>query len=94
MENDALTEAIKNDYFVDYISLVGDIKDINAQDSDGITPLIAAIIYDRFIMFVGLLNFHNADVNAADKDGRTPLYYTVKYKRFSMRLSIESSDGY
>jgi ankyrin repeat domain-containing protein 50 len=48
-------------------------KNINARDSDQMTPLHYAVFYKHLAVSKTLLQYHNLDVNVQDKWGDTPL---------------------
>jgi uncharacterized protein len=61
------------------VPVLADSKaDINAQDEDGITPLISALINGHYDV-AGVLLEKGANPNIADRTGRTPLYSAVDF---------------
>lgn len=58
--------------------LVENQADMNAQDLEGVNPLISALINGHYDV-AGYLIDKGADVNIADKDGRTALYAAVDF---------------
>ena len=54
--------------------------DINAQDTDGMTALHYAVLYEYDRLFKVLLGHIDINVNAQDKNGRTALHYAVSHE--------------
>ncbi|MDB4939807.1 MAG: hypothetical protein JWO40_232 [Candidatus Doudnabacteria bacterium] len=63
--------------------------EINTQNSDGVTPLIAAIQNKNFSMFSFLVNEKKIDFHATDKDGHTPLWHAMKSEDGSYKMTLK-----
>jgi tetratricopeptide (TPR) repeat protein len=59
------------------VALRGAGADLNAKDSDGVTPLMGAAQYNSNPDVVTALLKAGVDVNAKDKQGKTPLMHAV-----------------
>ncbi len=56
--------------------------DLNAQDADGKTALMHAVIYANAFPTIKYLVDQKADIHLADKEGRTVLMHAALYSRF------------
>lgn len=86
--NDALVKAIEDNNFGAFLTLKHKVQDINARAQNGMTPLIATIVYDRVGMFIALKHDKSIDTTATDKDGFDPMYHAVCKKRLVYRLGL------
>jgi ankyrin repeat protein len=61
--------------------------EINAKDSEGVTPLLLAIYKDRTEIALELIK-RGADVNATAKDGSTPIIMSTFKKNKAVEKAI------
>lgn len=57
-------------------------QDVNNQDIDGRTPLMAACQGNSSVEMIQLLLSYGAKVNLTDNEGRTALMYAAKYNKY------------
>jgi len=74
--NDQIDEAARNNNIQKINELISRVKDLNAKDSTGMTPLTCAASRGN-IETIKLLLSKGVDVNAKDSDGWTPLIYAA-----------------
>jgi ankyrin repeat protein len=72
--------------------LISEGADVNAMDSDGFTPLIAAVGNGASIEIFQLLIDNGADVNAPDLDGKTALHWVMDEKEICKLLLDHGAD--
>jgi ankyrin repeat protein len=92
-----------------YAAAVGDIDiitkldkagaNINAQNTQGMTPVISAIGNGKTQAAKAIINKFNTDVNLADNDGKTPLHHAAERGNdlllpalIANRVDIEAKD--
>lgn len=75
-KNKALIEAAtyRNKDLVNYLLTVSDIN-VNTQDDDGLTPLMAAVISEDINIVKPFLKASGVDLNVQDNEGRTALIF-------------------
>jgi ankyrin repeat protein len=81
-DNGKLIEAIEANDEMLFFQLLARVKDINAPNANGIGPLMATVIHDRFAMFLTLLEQRpRPNVNEKDGEGKTALSHAIQLNR-------------
>ena len=78
-----MLDAIRKNNFRQLKLLVENGFDVNCHDMMGYTPLIVAIVFERYDMAKYLIE-HDADVNMATKAGNDALYEAIKIQNADM----------
>lgn len=89
MSVDALVQALIDDDFISFLFLMDDASDLNSFGVKGMTPLIAAIKYDRMVPFIHLIQDKRTDLAACDKEGYDPMYHAIKSGKIATKVMLQ-----
>jgi len=86
---DSLFEAVRNDDLNSVKKAISEGANVNARDSEEMTPLHLATIFENKEIVNELLN-HQADPNAKNETGNTPLHFAAEASNLELlKLLVE-----